>query len=102
MKLTAEEAPAPGEKLPAPAVTTGFGSQGGLELSWEAVTGAVKYQVWRSSTSSTEGFTRVATVKGTNYALDGSDKGTFYYKVRAVAEDGTKGVYSTVLTITFK
>ena len=55
-----------------------------VTVSWSAVTGAYKYQVYRS-TSKTKGYTRVATTSSRKFVDKKVKKGKrYYYKVRAV------------------
>ena len=87
--------------LSAPTVTGGTDSQGRPTLKWNAVTGAAKYEVYRSysrdgsyskySTQTSTGYTN------SSYLTSGT---TYYYKVRALKSDGTAGPYSAVVSVT--
>ena len=69
-----------------------------LKLSWKPADGAVKYQVYRSKTGKTGSFALKFTTKNTAYNNTAVTCGTtYYYKVRAVATDGTKGAFSSVV-----
>ena len=69
-----------------------------LKLSWKPAEGAVKYQVYRSKTGKTGSFALKFTTKNTAYNNTAVTCGTtYYYKVRAVAADGTKGAFSSVV-----
>lgn len=69
-----------------------------LKLSWQPADGAVKYQVYRSKTGKTGSFALKFTTKSTSYNNTAVTCGTtYYYKVRAVAADGTKGAFSSVV-----
>ncbi|MFD3447112.1 leucine-rich repeat protein [Microbacteriaceae bacterium 4G12] len=72
-------------------VSTGYNS---INTSWNAVTGASGYEVWRA-TSSTGTYSLVNTTTGTSYNNTGLATGTtYYYKVRAYVLNGTTKVYS--------
>ena len=59
------------------------------QLSWVKVTGAVEYQVYRS-TKHDGNYTKVFTTKGTSYTHVSATDGTrYFYKVVAILEDGT-------------
>lgn len=74
-----------------------------VNVSWSAVNGATGYQVWRS-TSATSDFKAVGSVSTTNRVCTGLTAGTtYYFKVRAYKEvNGTKyyGAYSSVVSAT--
>ena len=74
----------------APDVTTQVNEGTGRPvLSWEKVTGAKKYEVYRA-TSATGKYSRIATVTGLSYADSGATAGkTWYYKVKALASNTT-------------
>ena len=89
--------------LTAPSVTGGNDSQGRPTLTWKAVTGAAKYEVYRArsmngdyikySTQTSTGYTNSA------YLTSGS---MYYYKVRALDANGTAGAWSSVVSVTYK
>ena len=63
-------------------------------LSWNAVEGAVKYEIYRS-TKSSKSYKLVATVETLTYGDDAFAAGTaYYYKVKAVTGDGVTSDYS--------
>lgn len=67
-----------------------------LKVTWKAVDGAEKYQVYRSKTGKSGSFALKKTTTGTTYTNTGITCGkTYYYKVRAVNSKG-KGAFSTV------
>lgn len=67
-----------------------------LKVTWKAVDGADKYQVYRSKTGKTGSFALKKTTTATSYANIGITCGkTYYYKVRAVNSKG-KGTFSAV------
>ena len=71
-------------------VTTGHrASDGKPTLKWEKLSGAVSYEVHRS-TSAGGTFTKVFTTAGTSYTHASATAGkTYYYKVKAVMSDGS-------------
>ena len=78
-------------KPPAPAnVTMGSAKavSGGIQVTWQAANGAVKYNVYRKDASNTV-WRVIATVTGTSYTDKTAKIGTKYnYTVRGVAADG--------------
>jgi len=69
-------------------------SSGKPKLTWEAVAGAVKYEIWRSTKQNT-GFTKIFTQKGTTYTNTSAKTGTkYYYKIKAVDADGNVSKFS--------
>lgn len=88
--------------LAAPAAPTGFQvatySASRINLSWNAVSGATSYQVYRSTGASTT-FTRIAIVTTRSYQNTGLLAATRYnYKVRAVVS-GVLGSFTAVKTV---
>ena len=92
-----------GSTLPAPTVTAGTDSQGRPTLKWNAVTGAAKYEVYRSY-SENGPYTKYSTVTGTSYTNTAylENGTTYYYRVRALNSSGVAGAYSSVVYVTYK
>ena len=90
-------------KLSAPSVTGGNDSQGRPTLKWNAVTGAAKYEVYRS-TSRSGTYTKYSTQTSTSYTNSSylTSGTTYYYKVRALGSDGSYGPYSSVVSATYR
>lgn len=61
-----------------------------LDISWDPVYGATKYMVYRSKTGKDGTFKKIKTISKTSCTDTGLTPGkTYYYKVKAVTEDGT-------------
>ena len=72
-------------------------SDGKPMLTWSKVDGAVKYEVYRSTTGKSNTFKKMYTTTGTKYTNTSAKAGkTYYYKVRAVTKNGVKGYFSSV------
>ena len=91
------------QTLSAPAVTGGNDAQGRPTLTWKAVTGAAKYEVYRARSRSGD-YIKYSTVTGTSYTNTSyiENGNTYYYKVRALKSDGTAGAWSSVVSVTYK
>ena len=79
-------------------------SSGHPKLSWKAVDGATKYEVYRA-TSSGGSYTKLGTTSNLSYTNTGAKAGTtYYYKVKAVCGASSYGnsAYSTVVSIKAK
>ena len=89
--------------LTAPSVTGGNDSQGRPTLTWKAVTGAAKYEVYRARSRSGE-YIKYSTVTGTSYTNTSyiENGNTYYYKVRALKSDGTAGAWSSIVSVTYR
>ena len=73
---------------------------GKIQLTWAAVDGASKYEIYRS-TSQNGTYTKLNTVTGTiykNISVSAGDK--YWYKVKAVSDDGSASEYSKAVSIT--
>ena len=88
-------------QLTAPDVTsTNKRTTGKPYLKWDKIDGAEKYEVYRA-TSKDGKYSRLWSGTGTALTNGSAKAGTtYYYKVRAVAADGTKGPFSTIKTRT--
>ena len=73
--------------LPRPEVSlSNVASSGKIKIKWDAVEGAVKYEVSRATSKSGE-YTLLDTVTGTSVTDSSAVAGkTYYYKVKAIAE----------------
>ena len=102
-RTSAADYKASSTQLPAPTVTGGKDSQGRPTLKWNAVTGAAKYEVYRSY-SENGTYTKYSTTTGTSYTNTGyiENGNTYYYKVRALDANGTAGAWSSVVSVTYK
>ena len=82
----------------APSVTAGNSSTGKPQLTWKAVSGAVKYEVYRS-TRQNSGYSLLGTTTSTSYVNTGASTGTtYYYRVKAVNRDGMASAYSNIVS----
>ena len=82
----------------APSVTAGNSSTGKPRLTWKAVSGAVKYEVYRS-TRQNSGYSLLGTTTSTSYVNTGASTGTtYYYRVKAVNRDGMASGYSNIVS----
>ena len=90
-------------KLSAPAVTGGNDAQGRPTLTWKAVTGAAKYEIYRSY-SRDGSYSKYSTQTSTSYTNSSylTSGTTYYYKVRALGSDGSYGPYSSVVSVTYR
>ena len=85
---------------PIPATPTGLkvavASNTSIKTSWNAVTGATGYSIYRS-TSPDSGFTYIKGVTGTSYTNTGLTTGTiYYYQIKAYVKIGTNKIMSPV------
>ncbi len=93
LSLNGEEVPPP-----APVLTGKFNAAGKPYLTWTAVDGAAKYEVFYSTDDNT--FTKLTTTTGNALTHSSAKSGTtYYYKVRAIV-DTVPGLFSGVKTIT--
>ena len=102
-RTSAADYKASSTQLPAPTVTGGNDAQGRPTLTWKAVTGAAKYEVYRARSLNGD-YIKYSTVTGTSYTNTSyiENGNTYYYKVRALKSDGTAGAWSSVVSVTYK
>lgn len=92
---SAKPVPAP----PASVKAAGL-SGGSIGVTWGAVAGATKYEVWRCTTSPTGSFILVTTTANLSYTNTGLTAGkTYWYKVRAYRLVGSTKVYGDFSTV---
>ncbi len=89
------------QTLSAPTVTGGNDAQGRPTLTWKAVSGAAKYEVYRARSKDGD-YTKYSTTTGTAYTNSSylTSGATYYYKVRALDANGNAGPYSAVVSVT--
>ena len=89
------------QTLSAPTVTGGNDSQGRPTLKWKAVSGAAKYEVYRSY-SRDGSYSKYSTQTSTAYTNSSylTSGTTYYYKVRALDANGNAGPYSAAVSVT--
>ncbi len=74
--------------LARPDVSITLTNAGKPKLTWNAVSGATKYQIFRSKTGKDGTFSRIYTVTGTSYTnTNAANYTVYYYKVKAVASN---------------
>ena len=102
-RTSAADYKASSTQLSAPAVTGGSDAQGRPTLTWKAVSGAAKYEVYRARSKDGD-YIKYSTVTGTSYTNTSyiENGNTYYYKVRALKSDGTAGAWSSVVSVTYK
>ncbi len=81
-------------------VTVSATAAGKNKISWEAVEGAAKYQVWFSKTGKAGSFKSLMTTKNLNHTHKGGVAGqTYYYKVKAIhTNTNANSAYSAVVS----
>ncbi len=79
--------------LAAPEVTISRNTNGKPVLSWAAVEGAAKYEVWRS-TSETGTYTRLSTTTGLKLTNSSAAAGPVYHYKAGANNADTESVYS--------
>ncbi len=85
----------------APSLTISLTDDNHPKLSWKAVSGSVKYEIYRSTTGKDDSFSLIATLKDVIVYVDSdTDAGTtYYYKVRGITSDGVIGVFSKTISV---
>ena len=91
------------QTLSAPTVTGGNDAQGRPTLTWKAVTGAAKYEVYRARSKDGD-YIKYSTTTGTSYTNTSyiENGNTYYYKVRALDANGRAGAWSSIVSVTYK
>ena len=91
------------QTLSAPAVTGGNDNQGRPTLTWKAISGAAKYEVYRARSKDGD-YIKYSTVTGTSYTNTSyiENGNTYYYKVRALDANGTAGAWSSIVSVTYR
>ena len=75
---------------------------GGVDLSWEAVTGAVRYELWRWTSVDLWQQLDDGTLTGTSYShTDVAEGTTYFYAIRAVNTDGETSEWSEYVSLTW-
>ena len=90
--------------LARPVVTIGLNSSGKPRITWKAIDGAVKYEVYRA-TSKTGSYKKLITTTKTSLTNTSATAGkTYYYKVRAIhkSSSAATSAYSSVKYIKSK
>ena len=89
-------------KVGKPSLTITLSETGKPQISWEAVEGAVEYQVYYA-TSKKGKYKLVQTTEELSYIYEEAKAGkTCYFKVKAVDINGTTGDYSSVKSFGFQ
>ena len=78
-------------------ITGKLNSNNKAVISWQAVSGAVKYEVWRS-TSENGTYSKLVTTENL-YCINSPKPNTYYYKVRAVDGNGQVGSFSNIVSV---
>ena len=87
--------------LAAPTLSAALSRTDAVALSWTAVPGAVRYELWAWTSATDWQQLDDGTLTGTSHTHDILSPGTtYYYTVRAVAANGTAGDWSQRKTVT--
>ncbi|MEE1038641.1 MAG: hypothetical protein U0K95_05680, partial [Eubacterium sp.] len=90
--------------LAQPQVSIALSSAGKPKVSWKAVSGASKYEIWRK-VGSTGTYAKYDTTTNTSYTNTSATAGTtYYYQIKAIcsANSGGNSAKSTAVSITSK
>ena len=83
-------------------VLTAQAGVGGVDLSWEAVTGAVRYELWRWTSVDLWQQLDDGTLTGTSYShTDVAEGTTYFYAIRAANTDGETSEWSEYVSLTW-
>ena len=88
---------------PRPSLSISLNSKGKPVLSWKAVSGAVKYELYRS-TNAHSGFEKIWTGTGTKVTNSSTESGVrYYYKLRAIhSNSSANSAFSVIQTVVVK
>ena len=89
--------------LPQPVASVALNSKGKPRVTWNAVSGAKEYEVYRA-TSSSGTYTKLYTTTGTSMTNSSATAGkTYYYKVKAIhTNSSANSAYSVVKSVKSK
>lgn len=90
--------------LDAPVVEISRDDQSGVvTLTWDAISGADCYEIWRSTSKSGK-YTKVATAKGNTWEENPAAGKSYYYKLKAVntANTSMNSKYSNIVSVAVK
>ena len=82
----------------APVITGKLNSSNKAVISWKAVSGAEKYELWRATSKNGTYSKRTTTTKLS--CTNAPKPGTYYYKVRAIDAKGNAGKFSNIVKVT--
>ena len=87
--------------LPRPVVTVGL-KNGSPRITWEKISGAEKYRVYRADSESGEYELVKTAITASSFTDTGAEAGrTYYYKVRAIhSNSAANSAYSAIKSIT--
>lgn len=98
--MSAQATATPTTGLSAPTSLTATPGDRQITLTWNGVTGATGYRVFRGTTSNGQSTTAITTVNGTSFTNTGLTNGTaYFYKVAAISATG-QGPLSNEATAT--
>lgn len=89
--------------LPRPVVTVGL-KNGNPQITWEKISGAEKYRVYRADSKTGEYELVKSTITASSFTDTGAEEGkTYYYKVRALhSNPASNSAWSAVKSVTAK
>ena len=81
-----------------PVITGKLNTNNKAVISWNTVSGAVKYEVWRA-TSENGTYSKLITTTKLN-CINSPKANTYYYKVRAIDASNVAGQFSNIVKVT--